>query len=632
MSPRSKRNLVLLAVLCIAAVAAVLAWLPWDPFEEPAGPLDGLVPRDVDSAWRFDGPALLASPFAAAAWNRPEVSGLRARWNLDDASLAQVRRLESAFSAIDDVIEAPSLERDLLPAEAIVATRGDEVLLVTRVSERAKSIQLVRRLPERRVERLGMSVEGPLLAVRDGTPRPVFFAVHRDVLLASMSDRFVRNALTVAEQGTGALAGREDAAAALALDRAAGARILGWVRPAALRRRLSAAAVGAAAAGGEDEGEEASEASSRPPWLGLLATEGAEPLRVEIDLSTPDALAVVAKCSWERGLPEALRPFTAGGTLDGRSLAEAAERLAPPGEAFVAGGLQVSAADVVRALLGSQPPETQAAFDEALAAAGESIEGVARGLAAHLEDGVSFVVARLAEADQSLGGDAPGAVRAIPATLVAFRLKGPGADRALLDDLRQRAQTIFGAQLDDTVAVLGDGGRIHALERHGLAGQWELLRPAFAFRGREFLFSTHEAFLWRAMGARDAATAGDLPGAGAFAARVRAGPLRAWIADQAWEAADRSTWRDWSAERARIEAGLSPSLGFRPQDRETYLDARIQEMKRQRRQVEIPEAVAAWRERWTWLDAFGDATLAAETDAAGGSVTLRVRLALPKRE
>jgi hypothetical protein len=615
MTSRTKRTLAVLVVLLAAGALALFAWLPWDPFEEPAGPLDSLVPRDVDSAWRFDGPSLRASAFAAEGWRRPEVLELRARCGLGEDAFDGFGRIESAMSFAGELIDPPSIERDLLPAEAIVATRGADVLLVARISERAKAVQLARKLPERRLHNLGMEVAGPLLALRDGAPQPVFFVVHRDVLLASSSEGLARDALRAAEEGTGALRGRDDARAALDLDRPAGASVLGWVRPAALLARLGSR---------EPEGE-------RPFWADLLTAGSPLPLRVRIDLAERDALTVTADCAWDDGLPESVRRVFSSSAADAADLTAAAERLAVPDEAIVAGGLSVSAAEVLRALLSSQPEETQAAFDEALASAGESVERVAGGLSRNLDDGVAFVVARLLEADHVLGGDAPGAVRAIPATLVRFRLRGPGAEAALLDALRRRAQTLFGGELEASVTTLGDGTRFHTIGRRGLAGQWDLFRPAFAFRDDEFVFSTHEGYLRRALApgpvaARDR-RAGSPSGA-ALTGVLHAAPLRAWIADQAWQAADQATWRDWAAERARIEATMSPSLRLRPQDRVTYLDARIQEMKRRRRETEIPEAVDAYSRRWTWLETFGDARFAADVDPASGRLTLHARVTL----
>jgi hypothetical protein len=605
---RSRKVLGVLAVLGTAAALAFLAWLPFDPFEEAAGPVEGFVPATVDSAWRFDGPSVLRSPFARGTWNREGVVDLRAGLDVDGRVLQPLRRVEQAFVAASlGLADPPGLERDLMPSDVIVATRGDDVLVATRISPRARALELVRALSEAQLGQLGLSVEGSRLVLRrEGAPA-IHLVRRSDVLLASTSPALLAQAADTGARGAGGIAGAPGAADALDLGRSPGRRILGWALPRALALRLA-----------PDE-------AGQPVWAEILRSPGAEPVAVELDLAEADVLGVRVRLSWERDVPAGLAPFAdVSPRAPASALAVLGGRRAVEGEAFVQGGLAASAGQVVRALLASQPPERQEAFEQALAAAGESVDSVAAALARHFDDGVGFVVARLREADTVIGADDAGATHAIPATVVVFRLRGPESGPALVEDVRRRAETLFGAPLGDQVEVMPDGTRFHTLERQGLAGQWELLRPAFAFAGDEFVFSTHDGYLRRALASRARTVAAAEGPERALHLHVSPATLRRWLDDQAWEHADRITWRDWAGERARIEASIPGDSPLTATDRTTYLDARIREMRRIRRVREIPQAAAAWRDRWGWLGHLGDADFAADVDGRG--VTLRARL------
>jgi hypothetical protein len=200
---------------------------------------------------------------------------------------------------------------------------------------------------------------------------------------------------------------------------------------------------------------------------------------------------------------------------------------------------------VVRALLASQPPERQVVFEEVLASTGESVDGLAASLSKHFDDGIGFAVGRLREADTVLGGEDAGAVHAIPVTLVTFRLRGPGADAAVLAEIRNRAESLFAAPLGDTTEVLGDGTRIHVLQRQGLAGQWDLLRPAFAFRGGEFIPPARGLRRFRRAGTRAHRPRGPVEGAAAEFLLADASILRRWSDDCGGRPLGQATWRDW---------------------------------------------------------------------------------------
>ncbi|MCE9635285.1 MAG: hypothetical protein K8T90_06215 [Planctomycetes bacterium] len=614
----STRIVLALFLLLLLGLMAFMAWLPFDPLEEPAGRIDAMIPRDVDSAWRFDGPALLRSPFALTAWDRPEAVELRARFDVEGRVLGPLRRVENAFtSATAGLVDPPGLERDLIPAEVVVATRGDDLLVATRISSRARTIELVRKLPAWRTKQLGIAAEGPCLVVSQGSEHPIYLILYRDVLFASTSRALALDATTLAARGTGGLARDPEFEGALDLDRPAGPHVFGWVRPVPLARRIAPA-----------------DGTPAPWWRDLLDIPTAKPLRFDIDLSEKAALGATIRLGWRDGAQKALAPLAGAAAGDPRSLAVSAAALAPRDETIASGGLVVSAASVVRALLASQPPERQSAFEEVLASTGETVDGLAASLSKHFDDGIGFAVGRLREADALLGGEDAGAVHAIPVTLVTFRLRGPGADAAVLAEIRNRAESLFAAPLGDTTEVLGDGTRIHVLQRQGLAGQWGLLRPAFAFRGGEFIFCTHEGFLRRSLGhvpLREAivqieprAATGSLPRT--LFAVGDASILRRWSDDQAWEAADQATWRDWRAERLRLEPAVPKEIRDRPALVETYLDARIREMKRIRREREMPDVVAQFRREREWLAKLGAGQLSA--DVTNDGVTLRARVTL----
>lgn len=618
MKPTLRHALPGIAALLLIAILAVLAWLPFDPLEDDAGPLDALVPADADSAWRFDGPSLLRSPFALAAWERPDVRELRARAGVEERVLAPLRRVERAFDEASlGLADAPGLERDLIPAEVVLATRGGDVLAISRISSRARAAELVRKLPEWRAEKLGIRFDGPFILLREESAHPVWIVRHRDALLASTSRPLLEDAWSLAQRGAAGLPSRADWRDALRIRLPAGPRVFGWVRPAAVADRLAPAPA-------PDDG-------AAPWWAELLRARDAAPVRVEIDVSGRDALAVTFRSAWTDGLPAALAPLRAPSSPAASSLASRAHEYAVSAETMVSGGIAVNAADVLRALLLSQPPERQVIFEEALGAAGESVDTVARDLASRFEDGAGFVVARLRETDEALRGADAGTVHAIPATLAVLRLKGADAERALLAELDRRAESLFGAKLGTGVEVLSDGARLHTLQRHGLAGQWTLLRPAFAFRGGEFVFSTHDGFLRRALlrttarGVREPDAAGRT-----LQADVAAEPLQRFAEDQAWADADRETWRDWAAVRAEQAAKIPADSPLSDADREVYLDEQVRLIRQRRLERDVPDAAERLRERWAWLSKLGGADVS--VDVSGGEVEARVRVTLAAPE
>ena len=290
------------------------------------------------------------------------------------------------------------------------------------------------------------------------------------------------------------------------------------------------------------------------------------------------------------------------------------------------GGTTAHAAKIVEALLRSMPPEHQVVADQALAQAGESMETVARELSGRFHDGVGFLVARLPEAAAiESENDEPGAVHPIPATVVVFRLRDPalGGDQVIAA-LRRRAKLLFDAEFTTSEERLPAGARLFVLERHGLGGQWELLRPAFAIDGDRFLFATHAEHLRRAVSAHHRRPPQPLPTARTLVASLRSEPLRSFIDDQRFEVADRETFHDWADERRGVEA-----LRTAAEDAATRADGIDAEMRARiarRRTEEIPAAADAYRERWRWLRLLGDADARAEL--RGGTLEVRGRIAL----
>jgi hypothetical protein len=182
------RWLLVLALLAAVAGLALLAWLPVDPFEEPAGPLDRLVPADVELALRFDASRVADSEAARALWEHPALAGLRERAGLDERVLAPLRQAE-ALPALDD---PPSAARDLAGGEVVVAARGGELLVLSRLSRRARYLEVVRRLDAERLAALGLPEAAGLLVLRIGDGTAVHLARHRDVLVAATAPGLVQ--------------------------------------------------------------------------------------------------------------------------------------------------------------------------------------------------------------------------------------------------------------------------------------------------------------------------------------------------------------------------------------------------------------------------------------------------------
>ncbi len=605
---------VTLAVVILAIL--LFAWLPFDPLEPPAPRLDRMIPVSVDLAVRFDGKAALGSPFAASVWDHPEVLALRERFDVEGRIVRPMREVEATVrEATFGAVDPPSLERDLIPAEVVCALNGDDLLVVTRISSRARALEFVRQADADGLRAHGVTVEGEFLHVRRESG-DLWIARRSDALVVSTSRALAFEAILCADRGgMNSLAERADYGDALHLGSRAGQRAYLWADPLPLAGRLRQAA--SIAAHGE-----------APWWVGILEARP-KSFRAEADLSDGERLRVTISVPFEPGgMPPILQALDCRRSPEASELERSAARYAVEGETFAAGGTTAHVARVVEALLRSMPPEHQAVAEQALAQAGESVETVAGTLAHHFDDGVGFLVSRLGEITAlQRENDEPGAVHAIPATVVVFRLRDPVAGgEAAIAEVRRRAKVLFDAELSVHEEQLPGGARLFALGSTGLGGQWALLRPAFAIDGERFLFATHEGHLRRALAAELRGLSRAPLEARTFAARISSDPLRALIDDMRWEAADRATFHDWAAERRALEAELRAEGVTDPVELADTLDHEVRARVEHRRRQEIPDAAEDHRTQWRWIRLLGDGDVGAELRGGELEVTGTVSL------
>jgi hypothetical protein len=591
MKGRARTVVLVLSACLAAAVTAVFLWLPWNPFEDPAGPLDEWVPADVDALVRFDARALRDAEAVHKLWDGP--AGLRLRDDFDlDAKLDDLRRIDAELAALpfagDD---PPTVGRDLLGGEVLVALRGDDVLAMSRITARAKAIDLVRRAGDERRAQWGVRVDGDAYVADAGDGRSVHFARRRDVLLVATSRELLASAVGLAD-------GRGASIAASADYRA--------VRPAA----PSGAKASAWAAG-----RTIARLAKTPSVLAKpLAPAFAHGAAVEFDAS--EATAIRARVSFDGD----------GADLCDVALASVhAQAVSSREETFAAGALPLSAHDAVALLFDSQPPARRELVETLLRDSGSSVRAVVNDVARHLEPGVGFVVSRLPETDR-LRLDNPDGdpVEPIPATVAVFRLADQDAE-ALLADLRRHAAHLFGEDARLVESAASEGARWFVADVESFGREWALLRPALVVRGRTVVFSTNEAYLRRCKAV----------GVARFDASPRVvGQVSVFVPnlskrldDLRWEVADRATWRDWAVERSEVREDLArrfPSVPIPERERreDDEIARRIDERKRRL----FPEAVREYREKLRFLDAFGEARFVAVTD--GGLVRIDATIGL----
>ena len=211
---RRARTVILVAVACLAAaLLALFVWLPWNPLEADAGPLDSWVPRDADAVVRFDAGTLRRSGRAQTLWEGPAGARLRSDHGLDEA-LDGVHEIDGALAAIPGVGgDPPTVAGDFLGRETLIALRGDDVLVLARISGRAKAIDLLRRASDAQRRKWGIRIDGDAYALTGGDGS-IGFARRRDVLLVATSRQWLASALALAEGRGTSIAGRADYAAA----------------------------------------------------------------------------------------------------------------------------------------------------------------------------------------------------------------------------------------------------------------------------------------------------------------------------------------------------------------------------------------------------------------------------------
>jgi hypothetical protein len=562
--------LVVLAGLAVIAVALLL-WLPWNPFEAGAGPLDEWVPAGSDAVARFDAAGLRGAPAVLRLWNGPIGYLLRDRFELDGLEDG-VRDADRTLAGIPGLSgDPPTVERDLAGGEALVAVRGGAVLAMTRISARAKAIDLIRRAGDERRAQWGIRVEGDAYVVGDGD-RTVRFARRRDVLLASNSAEFLAAALSVADgRGDSVVSRAEYAEARPPVP--TGATASAWVSK-----------------------EFAAKLTGKPELAEMLlgvAFEGA--IRLDLDASKRESVTVTTRVS---GPP--------AGVADA-ALANDAASLAVGGAATVvaSGAVPISAHDAVSLLFDSQPPARRRLVDDLLAESGSSVDAVVADLSKHLAPGAGFVVARLREAGvlrlDSADGDP---VEPIPATLAVFRIVDRDAE-PFVADLRRHAKALFGQDARVEEETGANGARVFRPTNAPFGPEWALLSPVLAVRGDRVIFCTNEQYLAAALdvGARHERTMGP----GFAVARVDAGALRVLLLDQRWNVADRATRHDWAAERQAIRAELDRTHPESSSEaRQTIEDYEIARRIRQRKSNEFPAAIEEYRDSLEWLRGFTD--------------------------
>ena len=616
-----RRPLLLLFVFAVlGAIAAILVWSPLGVLEESAGPLDAMLPPDVDAAVRLDPGTLAWSPAALALWEHPAVADARASAGLDESVLEPIRALERRIGSATLGL-APSVERDVLGQEIVVALRGAHVLLLSRLTARGKLMDAAARLDTSELRELGLRVQGDTAVLEREDGASIYLRRIRDVLAVSTSAELLATAVARGEPPEGVTRPRSTFAAALLPDEPPGARVLFWWRPLVVEPSAVAAT------------------PAREGALGLLSellpSTSLDVLAGQLDLSVAQRVTCRVAGGW-REIPPVLVAALADGVAGGADGLQAeAVRLAVPGEAAVVVGLALRAREVVLALADAQPPARRELVDEILAERDLTVELLADRIASHLEDGVAAVVSRLPEADDlQLDDPRAGGVHPIPATLVALRLRNGSTPEGVVLELAAEAEALFGAPVVLTAEEGPGGARVHRLEKYRLGGEWQLLRPAFAVVDGLLVFSTHDAHLIRALEHRAAGAGREAVSgpAATLAVTVDGEPLRRHVDDQRWEWADRDSLHDWRTERQiiRRELDVSGSVLTR-EDRQVYEDERIAMRLERRNAVEFPAAIARYREMWKPLEALQTLSISGERNGASFQLLIRLELAEPDR-
>ena len=593
--PRRLRSCLLVAAACVVVAAlGALLWLPWNPLEDDAGPLDEWIPSEAELVIRLDPGGIRSAPGALALWEGP--GGRRVRDDLGlDVALQSLRDIDRRLREIPVPGGPLTMERDFAGREVLLALAGDDVLLMTRISGRAKSLDLLRRADDARLANLGLRTEGAGFAAdRDG--RTFRFARRRDVLFVATSRPLLDAAVRIADGGEGSLFDRGDFRGNRP-PKPSGPRAGAWVKGDLVGRHVP----------------------GHPFVRRLVDSARTGGLRIDADFGAAERVAF------------ALHVRDAAELRSSASVAlhvRAAERLAPEATTIAAGGFVIDSQDAVATLVDAQPQARRRLLDDLLAERESSLAAVVRDLASHVAPGVGFVVARLPETD-SLRLDAPegDVAEPIPATLAVFRLRDDGAE-GLLADLRRYAEALFGAD-SRLVEEAGPGGAlVLRADTRGFGPEWRLLTPALAVSGQDVIFSTNHAQLLRSLALP---RSGGGPGADAGALRVEGAAFRAWLRDLRWERADRACFHDWAAERRAIRAEMDragPPMS--PLERQRREDDEIDRRIRVRSEVEFPRALAAWETSLRWLEQFTRLEAAADVDSDGGA-TVRVEIALAPR-
>jgi hypothetical protein len=611
----ARRSLLLLLVIALlGTAAAVLVWSPFGVLEESAGPLDGLLPADVDVAVRLDPGSISWSPAAERLWKHPAILDAREATGLDARVLDPLRALEDRVGQATLGL-APRVDRDVLGQEIVVALRGDDVLLLSRLTARGKLLDAAAHLDPAELRELGLQVRGGVAMLeRDGAPT-VHLQRVRDVLVASTSPAMLATAAALGDPPDGVVRGASQYADALDATTPPRDRVLFWARPAALSG-------------------DGPRATTRDGVAGLVAgffpPDALDVAVGDLDLSQPDRVVANVRGGWHGETPPALTVLAenVGGGADG--LHAEAVRMAIPTEAVATLGLAVRAESAVLALADAQPPARRELLDEILAERDLTVELLAERIANHLEDGIAGVVSRLPETDAlELDDPREGGVHPIPGTIVVFRLRARTTPRDVVLELAAEAEALFGAPLLLSPEPGPGGSRVHRLAKHRFGGEWALLRPAFAIVDGLLVFSTHDAHLLRALEHRASGEASDtkaLP-AGTVSLAAVGVPLRSYVDDQRWAWADAETRHDWRAEREAIRRELDRSGSvLSREDRQVYENERIAVRLERRNEREFPAAIERYREMWKPLEALR--SLSVHGDREDATFRLRVEVVL----
>jgi hypothetical protein len=588
------RTAAIVVLSCLAAAClGVWLWLPWDPFEKDAGPLDEWVPAGVDAVVRLDAGGLRRAGIVRALWDCESVARLRERSGIDDA-LGRIRDADAALATLPGAGgDPPTVAADFLGREVLVAVRDDDVLVLARISGRAKAIDLLRRASEERRDAWGIEYDGESRSytVTEGDAIGVRFARRRDVLIVSNSDDLFDESLALCD-GTGASIVADPEYAAARPPAPDGATISAW-------------ATGAFAARIVGERQLAAD---------LFDGAFEHAVRIDVDANARDAVKATARFAGR-----------ASSLFDVSEVAATAARLGR--DAFASGALPLTAQEVVAALFDSQPPARRKLVDDLLAENGSSAKDVVADVARHLADGVGFAVTRLPETDSLRLDDVEGDVRIpVPATIAVFRLADASAD-ALVADLRRHAEALFGRGAKLTEETLPGGGRLFRVAGTAPFGpEWALVRPALAVVGRDVVFSSNYEQLVAALGAPASA---DYDANDAWL-EIDAAGLKRRLLDLRWDAADRATSHDWAAERDEIRhvQQISPDAST-PAERRRSEDAEIAKRIRERREVEFPAALRRYAQSVAWLDVFTRADCRLVKDGAGLRIDATIGVRVP---